>query len=58
VEGFSDVGRSEKSRFKKDKKFLHKKPKHRENGTNGKEAQQRISLNNSKARGSNLRGTL
>jgi hypothetical protein len=28
VEGFSDVGRGEKSRFKKDNKFLHKKPKH------------------------------
>ncbi len=27
VEGFSDVGRGEKSRFKKDK-FLHKKPRH------------------------------
>jgi hypothetical protein len=29
-----------------------------ENGTMGKEAQQRISPNNSKARGLNLRGTL
>jgi len=28
VEGFSDVGRGEKSRFKKDNKFLHKKPRH------------------------------
>jgi hypothetical protein len=28
VEGFSDVGRSEKSGFKKDNKFLHKKPRH------------------------------
>ncbi len=28
VEGFSDLGRSEKSRFKKDNKFLHKKPRH------------------------------
>ncbi len=28
VEGFSDVGQSEKFRFKKDNKFLHKKPKH------------------------------
>jgi hypothetical protein len=28
VEGFSDVGRSEKSEFKKDNKFLHKKPRH------------------------------
>jgi hypothetical protein len=28
VEGFSDVGRSEKSGFKKDKKFFHKKPRH------------------------------
>jgi hypothetical protein len=28
VENFSDVGRSDKSRFKKDNKFLHKKPRH------------------------------
>ncbi len=28
VENFSDVGRSDKSGFKKDKKFLHKKPRH------------------------------
>jgi hypothetical protein len=28
VEGFSDVGRGEKSGFKKDNKFLHKKPRH------------------------------
>ncbi len=28
VENFLDVGQSEKSRFKKDKKFLHKKPRH------------------------------
>jgi hypothetical protein len=28
VEGFSDVGRNEKSRFKKDNKFFHKKPRH------------------------------
>jgi hypothetical protein len=28
VEGFSDVGRGEKFGFKKDNKFLHKKPHH------------------------------
>jgi hypothetical protein len=28
VEGFSDVGQGEKSRFKKDNKFFHKKPCH------------------------------
>jgi len=28
VEGFSNVGQSEKSELKKDNKFLHKKPKH------------------------------
>ncbi len=28
MEGFSDVGRSEKSGFKKDNKFFHKKPRH------------------------------
>jgi len=45
MEGFSDVEWGEKSRFKKDNKFLHK----RVNGTEGKEAQGRKSLNNSKA---------
>jgi len=30
VEGFSNVGRSEKSGFNKDNKFLHKKPRHDE----------------------------
>jgi hypothetical protein len=58
VEGFSDVGRGEKFGFKKDNKFLHKKLRHGENGTEGKEAQQRTSPNNSKARGSNPKGTL
>jgi hypothetical protein len=28
MENFSDVGRSDKSGFKKDNKFLHKKPRH------------------------------
>ncbi len=28
VENFSDVGRSDKSGFKRDNKFLHKKPRH------------------------------
>jgi hypothetical protein len=28
VENFSDVGRNDKSGFKKDNKFLHKKPRH------------------------------
>jgi hypothetical protein len=28
VENFSDVGRSDKTGFKKDNKFLHKKPRH------------------------------
>ncbi len=28
VEGFSDVGRGEKSEFKKENKFLHKKAHH------------------------------
>ncbi len=28
MENFSDVGRNDKSEFKKDNKFLHKKPKH------------------------------
>jgi hypothetical protein len=29
VEGFSDVGRGEKSKLKKDNKFFHKKPRHK-----------------------------
>jgi hypothetical protein len=28
VENFSDVGRNDKSGFKKDNKFFHKKPRH------------------------------
>jgi hypothetical protein len=35
VEGFSDVGWSEKSRLKKDNKFLHKKPRHDEEWNRG-----------------------
>jgi hypothetical protein len=58
VENFSDVGRSDKIGFKKDNKFLHKKPRHEGEWNRGKEAQPRISPNNSKARGSNLKGTL
>jgi hypothetical protein len=58
VENFSDVGLSDKSRFKKDNKFLHKKPRHEGEWNRGKEAQLRISSNNSKARGSNQKGTL
>jgi hypothetical protein len=53
VENFSDVGQSDKSGFKKDNKFLHKKPRHE-----GKWNLGQISPNNSKARGSNLKGTL
>jgi len=51
VENFSDVGRNDKSGFKKDNKFLHKKPRH-EGEWN------QISPNNSKARGSNQKGVL
>jgi len=35
VEGFSDVRRSERSGFKKDNKFLHKKPRHDEEWNQG-----------------------
>jgi len=49
VEGFSDVGRSEKSGFKKDNKFITRNQGMTMNGTVGKEAQPRISPNNSKA---------
>jgi hypothetical protein len=35
VEGFSDVGRSETFGFKKDNKFLHKKPRHDEEWNRG-----------------------
>jgi hypothetical protein len=37
VEGFSDVGRSEKSGFKKDNKFFHKKPHHEEEWNRGQD---------------------
>jgi hypothetical protein len=56
VEGLSDVGQSEKSAFKNDNKFFHKKPSMRENGTEGKEAQPTISPNNSKAWGFKPKG--
>ncbi len=35
MEGFSDVGRNEKSGFKKDNKFFHKKPRHDEEWNRG-----------------------
>jgi len=38
VEGFSDVGRGEKSKFKKDNKFLHKKPCHEGEWNQGQES--------------------
>jgi hypothetical protein len=38
VEGFSDVGKGEKSRFKKDNKFLHKKPRHEGEWNRGQES--------------------
>jgi hypothetical protein len=53
VEGFLDVGRGEKSRFKKDNKSFHKKPRH-----DGEWNRGQGSPNNSKARGLNPRGTL
>jgi hypothetical protein len=58
VENFSNVGRNDKSGFKKDKSSFTRSQGVRGNGTGGKEAQPRISPNNSKARGSNQRGTL
>jgi L-lactate utilization protein LutC len=59
VEGFSDVGRSEKSGFKKDNKFLHKKPKHddewnREQGM----TRSQVGLTHSSCGISRTRGTL
>jgi len=53
VEGFSDVGRGEKFGFKKDNKFLHKKPRHEGEWNQGKK-----SPNTSKVWGSNLREIL
>jgi len=38
VEGFSDVGRGEESVFKKDNKFLHKKPRHEGEWNRGQES--------------------
>jgi hypothetical protein len=58
VEGFSDVGRGEKSGFKKDNKFLHNNRAMKGNGTEGKIAPEKKSPNNSKARGSSPRETL
>jgi hypothetical protein len=58
MENFSDVGRSDKSGFKKGKKFLHKKPRHEGEWNRGKVAQPRISPNNSKARGPNQKEVL
>jgi hypothetical protein len=53
VEGFSNVGHGEKSRFKKDNMFLHRSRAMKENGTEGKTPQRGKSPNNSKTRGSN-----
>jgi len=53
VEGFSNVGHSEKSRFKKDNRFLHRSRAMKENGIKGKTPQRGKSPNNSKTRGSN-----
>jgi hypothetical protein len=53
VEGFSDVGRGEKSRFKKDNKFPHKKAHHEGEWNQGKIPQKEKNLNNLKARVSN-----
>jgi len=55
VEGFSDVRQGEKSGFKKDNKFLHRRHAMRENGTEDKKVQGRKNPNNSKARGSSPR---
>jgi hypothetical protein len=38
VEGFLDVGRGEKSRFKEDNKFLYKKPRHEGEWNQGQES--------------------
>jgi len=53
VEGFSDVGWGEKSGFKKEKKFPHKKTHHEGEWNRGQEPQKGKSPNNSKARTSN-----
>jgi hypothetical protein len=53
VENFSDVGRSDKSGFKKDNKFLHKKPRHEGECNRGQG-----NPKNSKALGSNQKGAL
>jgi hypothetical protein len=58
VENFSDVGRSGKSGFKKDNKFLHKKPRHEGEWNRGQGSQPRISPNTFKARGPNQKEVL
>jgi hypothetical protein len=52
MKGFLNVGRGEKSEFKKDNKFLHKKPHHEGEWNRGKTLQGGKNLNNSKAQGS------
>jgi hypothetical protein len=58
VEGFSDVGRGEKSRFKKDNKFPHKKPRHDGEWNRGQGSPTKDKPKQFQARGSNPRGTL
>jgi hypothetical protein len=50
VEGFSDVGRGEKSGFKKDSKFRHKKARHEGEWNRDQDTSKGKSPNNSKAR--------
>jgi len=57
VEGFSNVGRGEKSGFKKDNKFLHKKPRYEGEWNRGQKSP-RKSPNNSKARSLSPKETL
>jgi hypothetical protein len=59
VENFLDVGRGEKSGFKKDNKSFHKKPRHEGEWNQGQNSpKKKKNPNNSKARGSSPKETL
>ncbi len=58
VEGFSNVGQGEKFELKKKTRSFTRSHAMRENGIEGKKARKKKNLNNSKARGSNLREIL
>jgi hypothetical protein len=57
VENFLDVGRSDKSGFKKDNKFLHKKPRHEGEWNRGKGSPTKDKPKHSQSSGSKPKGS-